>query len=149
MHAKERYLVAQFSSVFDGLKDKVQELEKKLAEDTKDCFQERALRAVLAYVREIMAVNELVLEEARRALWDGFERREGDSGATRLVEGVEGLGLNGEEGQGNGENEGRVEDAVELVGVRKRERQQDGEGDVTIEKEWEVIHEQYFDPNFC
>jgi len=149
VHAKEKYFIKQFSSVFDGLTGKAQELEKKLVEGTEDSFQDKVSRAVLAYVREIMAVNEWVLEETRRALWDGFEVREGDSGTTGLVERLEGLSSDDAEAQGGGEKEGRAEDAVQLGGGRKGERQQDGEGNFEAEKEWEVIHEQYFNPNFC
>jgi hypothetical protein len=87
---KEEYLIEKYTEVFRLLEAKWRGLQRDLAWETSDVFEDNVVRAVMASVRECMELNELAMEEGRRLLWEEFE----DAGSR-----VQGVEKKGEEAQ--------------------------------------------------
>lgn len=96
-------MIEKYHSVFELLERRHRHLE---VEETENEFEESAVRAVMASVRECMGMNELALTEGRKILWDEFE----DSSTENETENWEGkveviVGVVEEKSDNSGEEE--------------------------------------------
>ena len=102
---REDYLIDEYSCVLDVMQKKYNEVQGRLSDLTADNgaagevkqhggWRATVLEAVLAHVREVMCMNELVLEEGRRELWGDHQHMEDSvrlgemEGSTTAVDGT-------------------------------------------------------------